>query len=152
MLQFLSVYGGTILASIVSTILLSLMKKYMSNQKKQQQEHDKELMRQMQEEMKSAVAEERDRAVEKNMEVRAQLEINDAKLENLTKGILSMQGKQFRADCRELLKPDHTLTQDEFLEISNDHEAYNALGGNHTGDLLFDAVRKKFNAPFGTNH
>ena len=90
MLQFLSVYGGTILASIVSTILLSLMKKYMSNQKKSQQEHDKELMCQMHEDMKSAVAEERDRAVEKNMEVRAQLEINDAKLENLTKGILSM--------------------------------------------------------------
>lgn len=152
MLQFLSVYGGSILASIVSAIILSLMKKYMSNQKKQQQAHDKELMRQMHEDIKSAVVEERHRAVEKNMEVRAQLEINDAKLENLTKGILSMQGKQFRADCRELLKPDHILTQDEFLEISNDHEAYNALGGNHTGDMLFDAVRKKFNATFGTNH
>lgn len=152
MLQFLSVYGGSILASIVSAIILSLMKKYMSNQKKLQQAHDQELMRQMHKDIKSAVAEEQHRAVEKNMEVRAQLEINDAKLENLTKGILSMQGKQFRADCRELLKPDHTLTQDEFLEISNDHEAYNALGGNHTGDMLFDAVRKKFNATFGTNH
>ena len=90
MLQFLSVYGGSILASIVSAIILSLMKKYMSNQKKFQQEHDKELMRQMHEDMKSAVAEEQHRAAEKNMEVRAQLEINDAKLENLTKGILSM--------------------------------------------------------------
>lgn len=44
----------------------------------------------MHEDIKSAVAEERHRAVEKNIEVRAQLEINDAKLENLTKGILSM--------------------------------------------------------------
>lgn len=34
MLQFLSVYGGSILASIVSAIILSLMKKYISNQKK----------------------------------------------------------------------------------------------------------------------
>ena len=152
MLQFLSAYGGSILASIVSAIVLSLMKWFLSNQKKQQQAHDKELMRQMHENIKSAVAEERQRAVEKNTEVRAQLEVNDAKLEILTRGILSMQGKQFRDDCRKLLKPDHTLTQDEFLEISSDHEAYNALGGNHTGDMLFDAVRKKFNATFGTNH
>ena len=57
MLQFLSVYGGSILASIVSAIILSLMKKYISNQKKLQQAHDKELMRQMHEDIKSAVAE-----------------------------------------------------------------------------------------------
>ncbi len=152
MIQFLMTYGGTILASVVSAAILGLMKWFISNQKKQQKKHDEELVNQMNEQIKSAVAREQERSIKEDNEVRAQLEINDAKLENLTKGILSMQGKQFRADCRALLEQDHELTQDEFLEISKDHDAYNALGGNHTGDMLFEAVQKKFNATFGTNH
>lgn len=66
----------------------------------------------------------------------------------LTAGILSMQGKEFRANCRKLLAEDHIITLDEWEELDKDHMAYNGLGGNHKGDHLFSLVKKKVEAGF----
>lgn len=62
----------------------------------------------------------------------------------LKAGLLSMQGKEFRNNCRTLLDEDHTITLDEWEEIDADHEAYNGLGGNHKGDHLYGLVKTKF--------
>ena len=67
-------------------------------------------------------------------------------VEYLTKGMLSLQGKEFRNECRELLKPEHTITLDEYEQFEADYEAYKALKGNHKGDSLHAAVVEKFNA------
>ena len=64
-------------------------------------------------------------------------------LTSLKRGLLSVQGRQFKADCKRLLDSNHKLTIDEYQQINEDHEAYHALGGNHNGDALFDLVRKK---------
>lgn len=61
----------------------------------------------------------------------------------LKAGLLSMQGKEFRANCKKLLDENHEITIDEWEEIDADHEAYNGLGGNHRGDSLFELVKKK---------
>lgn len=61
----------------------------------------------------------------------------------LKAGLLSMQGKEFRASCHRLLDENHEITLDEWEEIDADHEAYNGLGGNHRGDHLFELVKKK---------
>lgn len=66
----------------------------------------------------------------------------------LTAGILSMQGKEFRNNCRKLLAEDHIITLDEWEELDKDHMAYNGLGGNHKGDHLFSLVKKKVEAGF----
>lgn len=66
----------------------------------------------------------------------------------LTAGVLSMQGKEFRNNCRKLLAEDHVITLDEWEELDKDHTAYNGLGGNHKGDHLFSLVRKKVEAGF----
>lgn len=66
----------------------------------------------------------------------------------LTAGILSMQGKEFRNNCRKLLAEDHIITLDEWEELDKDHMAYNGLGGNHKGDHLFSLVKKKVEAEF----
>lgn len=66
----------------------------------------------------------------------------------LTAGILSMQGKEFRNNCRKLLAKDHVITLDEWEELDKDHMAYNGLGGNHKGDHLFSLVKKKVEAGF----
>lgn len=90
-------------------------------------------------------------------EVIAHTSAEDAKLQaqintnyenqNLMKaGLLSVQGRQFKKHCRELLEPSHVITVDEYEEIVIDHDAYNGLGGNHTGDLLFDAIVNKYKA------
>lgn len=66
----------------------------------------------------------------------------------LTAGVLSMQGKEFRNNCRKLLAEDHVITLDEWEELDKDHMAYNGLGGNHKGDHLFSLVKKKVEAGF----
>mgnify|MGYP003458818593 FL=1 len=64
-------------------------------------------------------------------------------MRSLKKGLLSIQGKEFRANCRKLLEDGHEITLDEWEEIDADHEAYNGLGGNHKGDQLYSLVKKK---------
>ena len=68
------------------------------------------------------------------------------KIDTLQDGILSIQGRDFKADCRILLQPDHEITLDEYEQIIEEHEVYNNLGGNHKGDELFDLVAHKFDA------
>lgn len=58
-------------------------------------------------------------------------------------GLLSVQGRNFKSQCRHLLEEDHGITLDEWEEIDADHEAYNSLGGNHKGDELFELVKQK---------
>lgn len=65
-------------------------------------------------------------------------------MEALNKGLLSIQGDKFRKQCRFLLRNDHNITVDEYEQCIADHDAYNSLGGNHSGDLLFDSVVEKF--------
>lgn len=61
------------------------------------------------------------------------------------KGILSVQGRSFKADCRKLLEPGHVISLNEFETITMDHNVYNSLGGNHEGDGLYDLVQTKYN-------
>jgi hypothetical protein len=72
-------------------------------------------------------------------------EIDDLKdeLNCLKKGILSLQGRQFKQACIMLLNENHDISLEEYQEIDNDHDAYNGLGGNHNGDRLFNLVKKK---------
>lgn len=59
-------------------------------------------------------------------------------------GILSIQGRDFKADCRMLLQPDHVITLNEYEGIMEEHEVYKSLGGNHEGDALFHMVEQKY--------
>lgn len=61
----------------------------------------------------------------------------------LKKGLLSMQGHQFRERCRKLLADDHEITLNEWTRLIADHDAYKALDGNHEGDELFELVKIK---------
>ena len=58
-------------------------------------------------------------------------------------GVLSLQKKDFKKDCRELLAPGHEITLPEFEALQEEHTTYKSLGGNHDGDQLFDMVVKK---------
>ena len=57
--------------------------------------------------------------------------------------VLTIEGAYFRAECRKLLVKEHIITQEEFNTITLEHDAYNNLGGNHEGDMLFEMVREK---------
>jgi hypothetical protein len=65
-------------------------------------------------------------------------------METLKDGILSIQGRNFKTDCRLLLQKDHVITQEEWESISVAHDIYNSLGGNHDGDRLYEDVETKY--------
>lgn len=66
-----------------------------------------------------------------------------AEINALKEGMLSVQGKEFKATCEEYLEPTHKLTVAEYEQLIKDHDAYNGLGGNHEGDRLFALVERK---------
>ncbi len=72
-------------------------------------------------------------------------EIN-TNLELMKAGILAMYKKDFYNECYALLADDHIITIDEFNAIAHDHDTYNALGGNHKGDILYKQVVTKHTA------
>jgi hypothetical protein len=83
-------------------------------------------------------------------EIRAEFERSNKKeielqneIKTLKSGLLSVQGRMFKSDCKKLLEEDHEITLEEYEEITRDHHAYNSLGGNHNGDQLYLLVRKK---------
>ena len=65
------------------------------------------------------------------------------KVSGIRNDVLVIEGAYFRAECRKLLAKEHTITQEEFNTITLQHDAYNNLGGNHEGDMLFEMVREK---------
>lgn len=97
----------------------------------------------IQNEVDEAMAEGRKESKADDAVLQQQIHTLSDEMGYLKAGLLSLQGKEFRADCRRLLEDGHEITLDEWEEIDADHEAYNGLGGNHKGDSLFELVRKK---------
>lgn len=67
-----------------------------------------------------------------------------AEINSIKAGVLSIEGRAFKNECRKLLQEDHIITLDEYQNIVYEHGVYNDLGGNHEGDLLFSAVKAKY--------
>ena len=59
-------------------------------------------------------------------------------------GMLSVEGRAFRNECRRLLQDNHIITFDEYTAILAEHTTYNNLGGNHDGDRLFALVEARY--------
>ena len=76
----------------------------------------------------------------------AQMNSIQNELKILTEGMLSVQGRQFKEDCRAMLKDEHVITLQEYENLTREHETYNALKGNHEGDSLFSLVKVKYEA------
>lgn len=66
-------------------------------------------------------------------------------LDAIRKGLLAVQGHEFREKCRKLLRQE-VIKPEEYEQLETDHTAYNGLGGNHKGDSLFDQVKTKYYA------
>ncbi|MDD4804481.1 MAG: hypothetical protein PHN69_04835 [Candidatus Pacebacteria bacterium] len=136
---------------------LTALSKYFYNLYKKEKLHQKtEEQKSFYEEIKNTIIAERtitQDCLDSNREKSNENDqILDAKICNLKEeigilqnGILSIQGRDFKADCRALLQPDHEITLDEYEQIINEHDVYNNLGGNHKGDELFELVTHKFN-------
>ena len=160
---------STIIKYIVEGILALIcgaiaffVKRYINFEKKERKREQQEYREQIKAEIKTSSEKLVKEVMKKSTEGDQQLQqqVNDLKTEldntqnkisaindetsALKAGMLSMQGKEFRASCSALLEENHVITLDEWEEIDADHEAYNRLGGNHKGDSLFELVKKKF--------
>lgn len=62
----------------------------------------------------------------------------------LKEGLLSVQGTNFKRQCKILLEQTHQITEAEWLQLLMDYEAYEKLGGNGAGHELYDAVAHKY--------
>ena len=67
-------------------------------------------------------------------------------LVRINNGLLSVQSKSFREECKKLLGQEHgPITAEEMTQCTEDHTIYNAMGGNDMGDELYRLVTIKFN-------
>lgn len=58
-------------------------------------------------------------------------------------GVLSIQKKNFKENCKELLDENHEITLEEFEALQQDYHIYKNLGGNHEGDTFYKMVVTK---------
>lgn len=80
----------------------------------------------------------------KDNQLSADLNNMQSEINSIENGILSIQGKQFRDFCKNLLQKGHIITVDEYEDFETEYEVYKGLGGNHKGDALHDRVVEKF--------
>ena len=78
-----------------------------------------------------------ERSMEEDRKIHKEIDI-------IKDGMLSVEGRAFRNECRKLLEEDHIITFNEYEAILSEHVTYNNLGGNHEGDGLFSMVQAKY--------
>lgn len=155
MLDFIAKYWLEFLFGIIALGLTGLTKYFYNLYKKEKQRLEDEAHEKIIKELKSKINDEhkttadllqteRDLSKQETDSLKQEIyNVND-KIDVVRDGVLSIQGKQFKDDCRKLLSPEHEITLDEFEEIERDHETYNKMNGNHIGDKLFQMVEQKF--------
>lgn len=131
MANFIVQYWVEILFSALIGILSLWFKRYLKLEKQNQQRE--------REEYKKLILDEVDK---KNCAYQQAASTIQQNLKQLKDGVLSFQGKMFKDDCHKFLEKDE-LSLEEFEELSKEHAAYNGLGGNHEGDILFGLAKRK---------
>ena len=65
-------------------------------------------------------------------------------VESIRRGVLDIQGPQFKAKCKEVLQDNHQITVDEWLALKKEYEIYTGMGGNSDGSELYNLVHEKY--------
>lgn len=132
MLEFILRYWIEFLFGIVIAGGGFIIKRTLKSYRQERANEKKEFLLEIQKEIKA----EFERSNKKENELQNEIKI-------LKAGLLSIQGRTFKNNCKRLLEENHEVTLEEYEEITKDHEAYNSLGGNHNGDQLYKLVRQK---------
>ena len=132
MIDFILHYWIEVLFGLVITAGSFVVKRTLASFRQERASEKKEFLEGIQKEIRA----EFERSNKKEIELQNEIK-------TLKSGLLSVQGRMFKSDCKKLLEEDHEITLEEYEEITRDHHAYNSLGGNHNGDQLYLLVRKK---------
>lgn len=132
MLEFVLKYWIEFLFGVVIAVGSFMIKRTLKSYRQERADEKESLLAGI----KAEIRAEFERSNKKENELAEQIKV-------LKAGLLSIQGRTFKSNCRRLLDPDHEISLEEYEEITKDHDAYNSLGGNHNGDQLYMLVRKK---------
>lgn len=142
-----------LIASGVTALAAHFYKLYKNEQKRKRSELDnrfieevKELINDNNKDVLKVVRDEEIASAKADKRMDEQMQQIQSNLAILTEGMLSIQGKQFKDECRMLLRDDHVITLQEFEGVTNEHRIYNILKGNHEGDSLYSLVKVKYEA------
>lgn len=70
-------------------------------------------------------------------------------VESIRRGVLDVQGPQFKVKCKEVLQDSHQITVDEWLALKKEYEIYTGMGGNSDGSELYKLVHEKYSKHLG---
>lgn len=70
-------------------------------------------------------------------------------VESIRRGVLDVQGPQFKTKCKEVLQDSHQITVDEWLALKKEYEIYTGMGGNSDGSELYKLVHEKYSKHLG---
>lgn len=88
---------------------------------------------------------ERNKKLEKKIDaLTTRINEHDEEYSVLKEGLLSVQGANFKRQCKILLDQEHKITEAEWLQLNMDYQAYEKLGGNGAGHEMYDAVVHKY--------
>lgn len=133
-----------LIATGMTTLAGCLFKLYKKEKKAERTKFGKDILDQAKQIAEDKVLELKDKMIkEENKLVDTDNEVILI-LNQLRKGMLSMQGRQFKEECRYYLEQDIEISTQTYERLSEEHSTYNGLGGNHDGDDLFELVREKY--------
>lgn len=155
MLEFILKYWIQVAFGLIVSGLTVCLKKFWTMYKKEKERDREELRKTISEEIDTSFKKNHQEILDyynKSQEDDEVLQKQINKLEDnlgiLSRGILSIQGHQFKKNCQELLEESHIITEQEYENITTEHTTYKDLGGNHDGDALYKAVQKKYFSGF----
>ena len=131
MLEFITKYWVEVFFTGIIGLISLFFRRYLKLEKKNQQTE--------REEYKKMILAEVDK---KNQSYQTETASIQKDLQQLKQGVLSFQGKMFKDHCHAFLEKEQFCLE-EFEELGKEHSAYNGLGGNHEGDILFNLAKRK---------
>lgn len=144
MLDFVITYWLEFLFGLAAASITFLIKRYYDLRKKEQNQGRSDFKTEIIGAINDSFKEEREKTNQEITSIKDEvLKVHDS-TQTLKAGLLNVQGKNFMEQCYFLLESGHIITKEEYEDIEEDHDVYNALDGNHKGDELFRVVSEKY--------
>ena len=144
MLDFIVTYWLEFLFGLIAATVTFLIKQYYSLQKKVHSQQRDNFEEEIIEAINNSLKKEQEKTNKEIASVKEEILKVHKSTDILKTGLLNVQRKNFMEFCYLLLEPDHIITKEEYEDIEEDHDVYNALDGNHKGDELFRVVSEKY--------
>ena len=144
MLDFIVTYWLEFLFGLIAALVTFLIKQYYTLQKKVHNQQRDNFEEEIIEAINNPLKKEQEKTNKEIASVKEEILKVHKSTDILKSGLLNVQRKNFMEFCYFLLEPDHIITKEEYEDIEEDHDVYNALDGNHKGDELFRIVSEKY--------